>query len=118
MEPPAPAFTTVHLEGHQLSGRTFLLGNGGGFVLYLPVELNIANRTLVPIKWFGVSEFGRKYLEAARVWIEREGRRTLLNRADQFAFDQTLTEAVRSFHVEGVTVGSGSLFRHVSPRAS
>ncbi|SRR5579884_1089770 len=104
MEPPAPAFTTVHLEGHQLSGRTFLLGNGGGFVLYLPVELNIANRTLVPIKWFGVSEFGRKYLEAARVWIEREGRRTLLNRADQFAFDQTLTEAVRSFHVEGVTV--------------
>lgn len=94
----------IHLEGHQLQARTFLLGNEGGMVLHLPVELNVGSHTMLPIKWFGASEFGRKYLEADRVWIDRGGNRTLLSRSNQYAFEQDLSEAVRIFHVDGVAV--------------
>jgi glycogen debranching enzyme len=99
-----PGPTTIHLEGHQMRARAFLLGNEGGMVLHLPVELNVQARTILPSKWFGVSEFGRKYLEVSRIWFERAGRRTLLSRENQVGFDQDLIEAVRIFEVDGASV--------------
>lgn len=104
METVYPSGRAIRLTGNQMQARAFLLGNEGGLVLHLPVELNIGDRTLLPIKWFGVSEFGRKYLEASRVWIERAGQRTMLNRSSQVEFTHELSEAVRTFLVEGVTV--------------
>ena len=41
----------LELSENGLAGRTFILGNGAGFVLYLPVRFNVRDRTLVPIKW-------------------------------------------------------------------
>ncbi len=104
MESPPPLDRAIHLERKQMVGRTFLLGNEGGFVLLLPVELNTLERNLLPMKWFGASEFGRKYLEANRVWMVRDGETTLLNRSNQVACDQDLDEVVRRFEVDGVEV--------------
>lgn len=104
MEPILPQQHSVHLEGPQMHCRTFLLGNEGGMVLHLPVEQNVRAHTIVPSKWFGVSEFGRKYLEVVRIWVDRAGERTLLSRENQIAFDQHLVEAVRTYLVDGVTV--------------
>ena len=107
MEPADPAQHTIHLAGNQLRARSFLLGNGAGLVLLAPVELNASDRSIVPHKWFGVSEYGRKYLEVNRVHVRFRSapdQLHLLCRADQVSFEQTLTEAVRTFIVDGVTV--------------
>ncbi|HZT95319.1 MAG TPA: amylo-alpha-1,6-glucosidase [Chloroflexota bacterium] len=104
METPRPLDRRIHLEGRQMLARNFLLGNEGGFVLLSPVELNNLERNLLPMKWFGASEFGRKYLEAQRVWMIWSGLRTLLCRGNQVAFDQDLHEAVRHFRVEGISI--------------
>lgn len=87
----------IHLAGSAQRTRTFLLGNEAGFVLYLPVEENIRDRTLVPIKWFGASEFGRKYLEVSCFWVQQDGKEVRLDRADQTGFTQYLDRAERDF---------------------
>ncbi len=87
----------IHLTGSAQKSRTFLLGNEAGFVLYLPVEENIRDRTLVPIKWFGASEFGRKYLEVSCFWVHLDGKDVRLDRADQTGFTQYLDRAERDF---------------------
>lgn len=94
----------IQLSGHGLEGRTFILGNGGGFVLYLPVELNVRERTLVPIKWFGASEFGRKYVEVSRSWLLAGGEPVALDRTHQTGFSQYLDRAERTFTAGGRTV--------------
>jgi len=95
---------TIRLAADELANRTFLLGDEGGFVLYLPVEENTRDQTLLPIKWFGASEFGRKFFEANVVWLERDGQRTMLNRSNQTGFEQYLDRAVRIFEADGCTV--------------
>jgi glycogen debranching enzyme len=91
----------IHLSAGALKGRTFLLGNGGGFVLYLPVEQNTRDRTLVPIKWFGASEFGRKYLEVSLYWACEQGTDLRLDRLRETGFTQYLDHAERTFAVDG-----------------
>lgn len=101
------ATRTINLTGRQLRARSFLLGNGAGMVLLAPVELNESDRSIVSNKWFGVSEFGRTYLEVNRVWVKPatgDGHAILLSRANQTAFDQDLTEAVRTFVVDRMTI--------------
>ncbi len=94
----------ICLAKHQLPNRTFLLGNEGGFVVYLPVEQNIHDRTLFPTKWFGASEFGRKFIEADVVWMVRNGMKTHLDRTCQTGFVQELGKAQRIFEVETCTI--------------
>lgn len=94
----------IHLTGSAQRRRTFLLGNEAGFVLYLPVEENIRDRTLVPIKWFGASEFGRKYLEVSCFWVRVGGKEVRLDRTDQTGFTQYLDRAERDFCVDNTTV--------------
>lgn len=94
----------ITLRHSSLRNRTFLLGDQGGFVLYLPVEENTREGTLLPIKWFGASEFGRKYLEANVVWVEIDGKRVMLNRTNQTEFVQYLDRAERVFSVDGCTI--------------
>ncbi|MGH2449098.1 MAG: amylo-alpha-1,6-glucosidase [Chloroflexota bacterium] len=96
--------TEVELVGHAMAGRTFLLGNEGGFVLYLPTEQNVHDRTLLPVKWFGVSEFGRKYFEANLVWAVVHGERHKLDRSNQVSFEVYLDWAVRTFRIGEVTI--------------
>jgi glycogen debranching enzyme len=97
----------IHLSGDGLDGRTFILGNEAGFVLYLPVEQNIRDRTLVPIKWFGASEFGRKYLEVSLFWVLHGGTEKRLDRSDQTGFTQYLDRAERTFQVGDLCVRQG-----------
>ncbi len=92
------------LDAHQLQKRTFLLGNEGGFVLHLPVEINARDRTLMPSKWFGASAFGRMYLSGLRVWVIVDGVRTALDRECQTGFTQELHAAVRTFSISGMEV--------------
>src|SRR5947209_214898 len=93
------------LDRSELAGRTFILGNAGGFVLYLPVENNHGDQSAFPGKWFGASGFGRKFLEVNLVWLcLPDGRAIELDRRDQVRFDQGLIEATRTFQIEGHTV--------------
>jgi Amylo-alpha-1,6-glucosidase len=94
----------INLSGSSLPERTFLLGNKGGFVLYLPVAQNVRDRTLHAIKWFGASGFGRTYLEDNRVWIVLEGVHVKLDRSNQTDFVQEVDSAVLSFKVAGHVV--------------
>lgn len=94
----------IQLSRHQLSGRTFLLGNDNGFVLYLPVDQNIRDSTLVATKWFGAAGFGHFYLAASRVWVTFDGLPVKLDRANQTAFTQYLDRAERTFSVDGCTI--------------
>lgn len=98
------AGTAVTLAGRQMAHRTFLLGNQGGFVLYLPVELNERDATLLPIKWFGASSFGRQYVAASRLWLCRGTERIALNRSTQTCFTQTVDGVTRTYEAGGVTV--------------
>ncbi len=104
LETPLPQPQVIHLERNQLKARTFLMGNEGGFVLLLPVELNSSQRNLLSSKWFGASEFGRRYIEAVSVSLVHAGKRIALCRTNQVAFDQHLHEAIRTFEVDGVVV--------------
>src|SRR5579884_3913041 len=79
---------SISLTGHALAGRTFILGDGAGFVVYLPVEQNVRDRTLMSIKWFGASGFGRQFLEALVVSVGAEGMLRKLDRSDEIAFVQ------------------------------
>jgi hypothetical protein len=92
----------ITLEGQGLVGRTFLLGSGSGFILYLPVEQNTHDRNLLPIKWFGASEFGRKFYETSRLWLVRDGSRTQLDHHNQSGFMQFLDHAERTFQVQAI----------------
>lgn len=73
-------------------------------MVYLPVEQNIQDRTLFPTKWFGASEFGRKFIEADVVWVIRNGVKTHLDKTCQTAFIQELDRAERTFVVDGCTI--------------
>ncbi|HLJ68498.1 MAG TPA: amylo-alpha-1,6-glucosidase [Chloroflexota bacterium] len=94
----------IHLTSDEMAGRTFLLGNEGGFVLYLPVRQNIRDRTLQPTKWFGASGFGRAYLEDNLVWLARDGDAIRLDRSNQTGFTLYMDHAVRAFSIDGLTV--------------
>lgn len=94
----------IRLDHDHLAHRTFLLGDEGGFVLYLPVAENTTDATLLPIKWFGASEFGRKYLEANVIWACLDGRKTRLDCATQTGFVQYLDCVQRIFSVGGRTI--------------
>lgn len=73
-------------------------------MLYLPVEQNVKERTLFPTKWFGASEFGRKFIEAEVIWMIRDGVATHLDRSCQLSFVQELDCVRRTFDVDGCTV--------------
>lgn len=92
---------TVTLDRHGLEGRTFLLGDRGGFVLYFPASRNTQDRTLHPSKWFGASGFGRSFFEGFEVWVEYNGQLIPLDRRNQTEFEMRLDEAVRVYRVGG-----------------
>ncbi|HEX6507369.1 MAG TPA: amylo-alpha-1,6-glucosidase, partial [Chloroflexota bacterium] len=92
---------TLTIEASRLRERSFLLGNRGGFVLYLPASTNERDATLHSIKWFGASGFGRSFLEAFVIMAEVNGRQVALDRDVQTAFIMRLDEAVRVFVVDG-----------------
>lgn len=94
----------IHLSGDALDGRTFLLGNEAGFILYLPVQQNIRDRTLVPIKWFGASEFGRKYLEVSLFWVRKDGAEQRLDRTTETGFTQYLDRVERIYQADGCSI--------------
>lgn len=73
-------------------------------MLYLPADQNVRERTLFPTKWFGASEFGRKFIEAEVVWMVRDGVETRLDRSCQLSFVQELDCARRTFDVNGCAV--------------
>jgi len=101
---PGPAALdryTLTFAAHQLAGRTFLLGDRGGFVLYLPAARNVRDRTLQSSKWFGASGFGRSFFEGLTVWVDTEGGREPLNRDNQSAFVMRLDGATRVYRVQG-----------------
>src|SRR5579884_1816983 len=100
--PDAPwAEYAIRLDRAHLAHRTFLLGDEGGFVFYEPVAENRTDTNLLPIKWFGASEFGRKYLEANVVWVVQGEKRTRLDCRNQTGFVQYLDHVERSFLVGG-----------------
>jgi glycogen debranching enzyme len=99
-----PDLHAITLSGDRLENRTFLLGDDAGFVLYLPVMENRNDRTLQSIKWFGASEFGRKYLEGNLLWVTVDGEQVALNRGNQIGFVQYLDRAARTFRVNGVMI--------------
>ena len=90
---------TVTLDRHSLEGRTFLLGDRGGFVLYFPTSRNTQDRTLHPSKWFGASGFGRSFFEGFEVWVDHNGELVPLDRRNQTEFEMRLDEAVRVYRV-------------------
>src|SRR5579884_869453 len=94
----------IHVPRNALPIRTFLLGNRAGFVLYLPAEQRVRDATLVPIKWFGASSFGRTYLEENRVWIHLDDGAVKLDRTNQIGLTQDLDRAVRLYRVGDVEV--------------
>lgn len=92
----ALSFDARHLREH-----TFLLGDRGGFVLYLPAARNPGDRGLQGIKWFGASGFGRSFLEGLRVWVEAGAAQIELNRENQTDFVMRLDGATRIYRVNG-----------------
>jgi glycogen debranching enzyme len=104
MKDSSTNFRALTIPASESPARTFLLGNQSGFVLYLPVGENVRDSTLLPIKWFGASAFGRKFLEANRVWSLIGGDRTALNRSNQRNFTQHLDRAERVYGVSDRTV--------------
>ncbi|PZR99757.1 MAG: hypothetical protein DLM70_14900 [Chloroflexi bacterium] len=79
--------------------HAFLLGNRGGFVLYLPATRGTSDRMAQPIKWFGASGFGRSFFEAVVVWVEVDGALVSLNRKNQTEFIMRLDGATRVYQV-------------------
>ena len=73
----------IRLSSHQLRGRNFLLGNKQGFMLHLPAANGAGPRTIHRSKWYGASQYGRKYFEAF-VCIDSEQR--MLSRRMQSEF--------------------------------
>ncbi len=92
---------TVALPAESLHRRSFLLGNRGGFVLYLPVAGNERDATLQGSKWYGASGFGQSFLEGFVSWVEVDGKAVLLDRTNQIEFIMQLDEAIRVFQVAG-----------------
>ncbi len=90
---------TVTLDRNSLEGRAFLLGDRGGFVLYLPASRNTQDRTLHASKWFGASGFGRSFFEGFEVWVEHDGQLVALDRRNQTEFVMRLDEAVRVYRI-------------------
>lgn len=86
-------------KGRRLPEHTFLLGNRGGFVLYLPASRNMRDRTLQSIKWFGASGFGRSFLEGIQVWVELDGDLVALDRRNQTELIMSLDGATRSYRL-------------------
>lgn len=91
----------VHLNAERLPGRSFLLGNRAGFVLYLPVTTQERDATLQASKWYGASGFGQSFLEGFVIWAEVEGASALLDRQNQTRFSMHLDEAIRTFQFAG-----------------
>jgi len=90
---------TVTCRGRHFREHTFLLGNRGGFVLYLPATRGISDRMAQPIKWVGASGFGRSFFEAVVVWVEVDGALVALNRKNQTEFIMRLDGATRVYQV-------------------
>jgi glycogen debranching enzyme len=95
---------TLTVKTEHLSGLSFLLGNRGGFVLYLPVANSERDATLQGSKWYGASGFGQAFLEAFVPWIEINGQTVTLDRTVQTKFIMRLDEAVRVYRVAGQEV--------------
>lgn len=91
----------IRIDGTHVPRHTFLLGNRGGFVLYLPACRNVSDETAQAIKWFGASSFGRSYFEGFQIWAECDGHRVALNRTNQTSFDMALDGAARVYNVQG-----------------
>ncbi len=89
----------VTCRGDHLREHAFLLGNRGGFVLYLPATRGMSDRMAQPIKWFGASGFDRSFFEAVVVWVEVNGRLVPLNRKNQTEFIMRLDGATRVYQV-------------------
>src|SRR5947209_4495988 len=90
---------TLSFDADQMAGLTFLLGNRGGFVLYLPAATGVRDQTMHRTKWFGASGFGRTFMEALRVWVEDEGQQIELDRTIQTEFVMRLGGASRVYRV-------------------
>ncbi|GAC1521109.1 MAG: hypothetical protein NVS2B16_28540 [Chloroflexota bacterium] len=56
-------------------------------------------RTLFPIKWYGASGFGRKFLDGIAVCVECDGESIALNRRTQTTLEVGLDEVKRIFRV-------------------
>ena len=92
---------TLSVEGRELAARSFLLGDRGGFVLYLPVSRNKDDTTLQSSKWFGASGFGRSFLEGFQVWTLLGGKEVPLDRRNQTSFLAHLDFAERVYRLGG-----------------
>jgi glycogen debranching enzyme len=90
---------TLSVTGRELVNRTFLLGDRGGFVLYLSTARNEHDRTLQGSKWFGASGFGRSFLEDFRVWTRVDGEDVALDRRNQPLFLAHLDYAERVYRI-------------------
>src|SRR5947209_14311729 len=102
---------TVTVTVRDLLTRTFLLGDRGGFVLYLPTARNDHDRTLLGSKWFGASGFGRSFLEGFRVWTCVDGKDVPLDRRNQTCFRAHLDSAERIYRVGDVEIVERFFFR-------
>jgi glycogen debranching enzyme len=91
----------IHIDRQDLPNHTFLLGNRGGFVLYLPTASNVRDRTAEAIKWFGASGIGRTFFEGFRIAVECNGEQITLDRHNQIEFIMELDAATRVYEVEG-----------------
>lgn len=90
---------TLTFDAKNLTGKTFLLGNRGGFCLYLPLARNERNRNAQSIKWFGASGFGVSFFEDVPLWVGEQKRE--LNRKNQTDFEMRLDGATRTYDVDG-----------------
>lgn len=89
----------MHLEGRRLLHHTFLLGNRGGFVLYLPAANNVRDETLHATKWFGASGFGRSFFEGILTRAHIDGKMVGLDRTNQTSLSVYLDRVVRTFTI-------------------
>jgi glycogen debranching enzyme len=95
---------TVHVPAHALPERSFLLGDRGGFVLYMPLSTNHRDATAHGSKWYGASGFGQSFLDSLVTWVEIDGERIDLNRTNQVGFTMRLDEAIRTFEIDGMEI--------------
>jgi hypothetical protein len=91
----------IHIDRLEEPNHTFLLGNRGGFVLYLPTASNVRYTTARASKWFGASGIGRTFFQGFRTRVKCGEKLVTLNRRHQIAFTMELDGATRIYQVEG-----------------
>jgi hypothetical protein len=91
----------IHLTRERLGGRSFLLGNKRALSLSLPAGNGPSDPALHLHKWYGVYQYGRKFLEG-QILRANGLHQYVLGLRQQTGMTQTLTGARREYQVEGI----------------